>query len=84
MYKPDPIILKRYAEVLVKFALWGGKGVKPGDVVFLTIPDCAKPFLEPLQIAILEAGAHFILDYKPNGTSVSGCYLAFKTGLFTI
>lgn len=69
MYQPDPIILKRYADVLVKFALRGGKGVKPGEIVYLIVPDCAKLMLEPLQAAILESGAHFILDYRPDGTS---------------
>lgn len=54
MYTPSPEILKNYADVLVKFALRSGEGVKPGDVVFVQIPECAKPLYLPLQKAILE------------------------------
>jgi hypothetical protein len=28
MYQPSPELLKKYADVLVKFALWSGKGIK--------------------------------------------------------
>jgi len=55
MYQPSPALLKKYADVLVKFALRGGKGVKKGEAVFVQLPECAKPFYLPLQKAILEA-----------------------------
>ncbi len=48
MYQPSPDILKKYADVLVKFALWSGKGVQKGEVVYLVVLECAKPILEPL------------------------------------
>lgn len=69
MYQPSPELLKKYADVLVKFALRGGEGVKPGDVVFVQIPECAKPFYLPLQQSILEAGAHAIFEYYPDGVA---------------
>lgn len=69
MYTPSPEILKKYADVLVKFALRSGEGVKPGDVVFVNIPECAKPLYLPLQKAILEMGAHPIFEYTPDGVS---------------
>ncbi len=71
MYTPSPEILKKYADVLIKFALWGGKGVQPGDVVFIQVPECAKPMLKPLQIAVLEAKAHPLIHYIPEGITRS-------------
>lgn len=67
-YVPSEKILKKYADVLIKFALNGGKGPKKGDVVFLQIPECAKPMVNPLQIAVLEAGCYPIIQYSPEGT----------------
>ena len=34
-YKPDKIILEKYSNLLVNFALNGGRGIKKGDTVFL-------------------------------------------------
>ncbi|MFO0703938.1 MAG: aminopeptidase [Patescibacteria group bacterium] len=67
MYIPSPEILKKYSDVLIKFALWSGQGVKKGDVVFVSISESAKPFLPHLQRSILEAGAHMLLNYMPDG-----------------
>lgn len=39
MYVPNEKILEKYADVLVNFALGGGKGVKKGEVVFLQVPE---------------------------------------------
>ena len=39
MYQPSSEILKKYADVLVKFALWSGEWVKKWDVVFVFIPE---------------------------------------------
>jgi aminopeptidase len=38
-------------------------------VVFVQIPECAKPFYLPLQKAILEVGAHPIMEYLPDGVA---------------
>lgn len=69
MYKPNDQILKKYADVLIKYALWSGEGVKKGEVVFLQIPESAKAMLIPLQQAVLEAGAHPLIHYIPEGIS---------------
>ncbi len=69
MYQPSSELLKKYADVLVKFALWSGKWVNKGDVVFVQIPECAKPFYLPLQQSILEAGAYPIFEYYPDGVA---------------
>lgn len=68
-YTPSEEILSRYADVMVNFALWGGKGINKGDVVHVTLPDAAKPFLDPLHTAILKAGGHMILNYTPSDRS---------------
>lgn len=68
---PNKEILKKYADVMVKFALWGGKGAKEKEVIYLQIPESAKLFLEPLRNAVLEAGAYPLIEYLPQGTSKS-------------
>ena len=47
MYQPSRELLGKYADVLVKFALNSGKGVEPGEVVQVVIPDVAKPMIVP-------------------------------------
>lgn len=68
-YIPSYELLKKYADVLVKFALRSGEWVKKDDIVFVQIPECAKAFYLPLQKAILEVGAHPIIEYLPDGVS---------------
>jgi aminopeptidase len=65
-YTPSPLVLKRYADVLVKFALGGGTGVKKGEVVYINASEVAKPLLFALQNAITESGGHFITNYRPD------------------
>lgn len=66
MYKPSYELLKKYADVLVKFALWSWEWVKRHDVVFVQLPECAKLFYLPLQKSILEAWAYPIFEYVPD------------------
>lgn len=68
MYEPGEKLLKKYADVLVKFALNSGKGVKKGEVVQCVVPDVAKPLLVQLQASILEAGAIPMMRMIPTGT----------------
>lgn len=63
---PTPEILEKYADVLVNFALRGGEGIQKGEVVYLQVPECAKPLLKELEIAILKAGGHYITHFVPN------------------
>ncbi len=42
-YRPSQKILAKYADLLVNFALGGGKGIKKGDVVYITADECTKP-----------------------------------------
>lgn len=69
MFVPPSEILTKYADVLIKFALWSGRGVEKGDVVVLTISESARPFLPYLQRTILTSGAHLVLSYQPDGIS---------------
>lgn len=69
MYTPSETVLQKYADVLVNFALRRGNGIKKDDVVFVYIPECAKPLYLPLQKAILQAGAHPIFEYQADGVS---------------
>ncbi len=67
MYTPNQEILEKYANVLINFALRNWKWINRWDTVFIQIPECAKPFLIPLQTAILKAWWHPIMQYKPDG-----------------
>jgi aminopeptidase len=69
MYVPDKKILEKYADVLINFAVHGGKGIKEKEVVLLQIPECAKPILIPLRRAVIKAGAYPILQYIPDDIS---------------
>lgn len=68
IFTPDSKILKKYADVLVKYALGGGGGIKKGEVVFLQVPESAKPILNHLVTAVLESGGHPIIHFTPEGT----------------
>ncbi len=69
MYHPSTEILDKYADVLVNFALNNGKGIKKGEVVFLQVPESAKPLLISLQKTVLKAGAHALIQYLPDEMS---------------
>lgn len=71
MYTPNSEILEKYANVMVNFALRWWKGINPWDVVFVQIPEVAKPLYIPLQVAILKAGWHPIMQYIPDGVTRS-------------
>jgi aminopeptidase len=59
-YQPPNEILEKYAKVLVNFALNGGEGIKPGDVVRLSSPLSALPFYRALKKQIIDSGGLII------------------------
>jgi len=65
-YTPSDAVLKRYADVLVNFALNHGKGIKKGDVVNINGPESSKPLFLAARTAVLKAGGHVIQHYLPN------------------
>lgn len=66
LYTPPKIILEKYADVLVNFALGGGKGIKKGEVAHLVCYEAGKPLFREVKRAILRAGGHIISDYRPD------------------
>jgi aminopeptidase len=64
---PSSLILERYADVLINFALGNGTGIKPGDVVLLSVPECARSILKPLHDTVLQAGGHPVVEIVPDG-----------------
>lgn len=67
VYQPPQVILQKYAELLVNFALGKDEGIATGEVVQCLIPDVAKPLALEIQNAILKAGAHVLLRILPTG-----------------
>lgn len=67
MFVPTKRTLEKYADVLINFALNSGKGIKKGEVVFLQVPESAKPLLKELRIAVLKAGGFPMTQYLPEG-----------------
>ena len=68
-YTPPKVILERYADVLVNFALGGGKGIRKGEVVHLNATESAKELFIETRNAIIRAGGHVIANFLPDGTS---------------
>lgn len=66
LYQPKPEILRKYAQVLVNYALNSGQGIKAGEVVVLQVPESAKPLLKELYQVVLQSGAHAIIHYLPD------------------
>ncbi|RJR16205.1 aminopeptidase [Candidatus Microgenomates bacterium] len=65
-YQPSDKILEKYAKVLIDFALGSENGIKPHEVVFLQVPECAKPILFHLRRAVLKSGGYPIIQYIPD------------------
>jgi aminopeptidase len=76
-YTPPPEILERYASVLVDYALGGGEGVKPGEVVRVSAPESAKPLYLELCRAVWRAGGQVIGAYYPDEEQGMGGSKAF-------
>lgn len=66
IYQPKDSILEKYAKVLIDFALGGGTGIKKREVVFLQVPECAKPLLVHLRRAVLASDGFPIIQYLPD------------------
>lgn len=65
-YLPNEKILKIYADVLVNFALGGGKGIKKGEVVRVSASESAKPLYLAVCNAVIDAGGHVLSNYGPD------------------
>lgn len=65
-YEPSREHLVRYAHLLVNFGLAEGKGIAPGDVVWVNGPEAAKPLFVEVCRAVWRAGGHVLRDYRPS------------------
>lgn len=65
-YTPSEKILRKYADVLVNFALGGGEGIRKSDVVRVSTSESAKPLYTAICNAIVDAGGHVISNYGPD------------------
>lgn len=66
--KLDETLIKKYAEVMVRYALNHGKGINPGDTVFLVGQECTKDLFLAIGREVYEAGGNLITNYQPNNT----------------
>ncbi len=69
-------IVDRYADVLVNFALGGGRGIAKGDVVRVTVGEEAKPMYVALRNAMLRAGGTYLGNFVPSGVAREAFELA--------
>jgi aminopeptidase len=65
-YTPPQEILERYAKVLVDYALGGGRGIRPGEVVRVSAHESAKPLYAEVLKAVWRSGGHAIGQYVPD------------------
>lgn len=65
-YTPSRKVLERYADILVNFALGGGKGIRRGETVYLTVNEYARPLYVEIYRAIIKAGGNVIQNYIPD------------------
>ena len=65
-YTPSEKILRKYANVMVNFALNRGRGIKKGDVVRVSSSESAKPLFMAICNAIVDSGGHVISNYGPD------------------
>lgn len=62
----DESLLKKYAQVMVQYALNNGKGMNKGDTVFLVGQECAKELFMAIAKEVYDAGGNLITNYQPN------------------
>ena len=66
MMQLDESLLKKYAQVMVQYALNNGKGINKGDTVFLVGQECAKELFMAIAKEVYDAGGNLITNYQPN------------------
>src|SRR3954468_5266452 len=66
MMKLDDGLLKKYAQVMVNYALNNGHGIKKGDAVFLVGQECTKDLFIEIAKEVYTAGGNLITSYLPD------------------
>lgn len=64
-YQPPKEIVARYARLLVEFALADGRGVQPGEVVYVIGAEDTKPLFVEVCRAVWRAGGNVIQRFEP-------------------
>ncbi|TKK71068.1 aminopeptidase [Ilyomonas limi] len=64
--KLDDNLLKKYAQVMVRYALNNGEGINKGDTVFLVGQECSKDLFMAIAKAVYAAGGNLLTHYQPN------------------
>ena len=66
MYKLNDDLLKKYAQVMVHYALNNGNGINNGDTVYLVAQECAKELFIAIAKEVYAAGGNLITQYLPD------------------
>src|SRR6478735_5535055 len=66
MFTLNEDLLKKYAQVMVLYALNNGNGINKGDTVFLVGQECSKDLYVAIAKEIYAAGGNVITNYLPD------------------
>jgi aminopeptidase len=66
-YTPSPLLLRKYSDVMLKFALNSGNGMKKGDVVYLATQLPGLPLAKQMYKTILDLGGYPIVSLIDDG-----------------
>jgi aminopeptidase len=64
MFEPSEELLAKYADLVVNFGLWEGKGINQGEKVLISGNTHTIPFIKYLQRAILKSGGVSIYEIE--------------------
>jgi aminopeptidase len=65
-YEVPSEYLRRYGDLLVNYALGGGDGIQPDDVVCVRGAESAKPLYAEVCRAVWRAGGNVVHDFRPD------------------
>lgn len=66
MYKLDETLLRKYAQVMVHYAMNHGQGIQKGDTVFLVGQECAKDLFVAIAREVYASGGNLITNFQPD------------------
>lgn len=73
--------MKKYAQVMVHYALNNGNGIQKGDTVFLVGQECTRDLFLAIAQEVYAAGGNLITNYQPDNTKgTSLARLLLQTG----
>ena len=66
MIQLDESLVKKYAQVMVRYALNNGNGIKKGDTVFLVGQEYTKDLFMAIAKEVYACGGNLITAYQPD------------------